>query len=235
MHCSAESQDAGTPQFNNKGSVMGVLAFNGSPRENSTTATLLKKALEGAASQGAETELIHLNQLSMKGCQGCFNCKKRGGKSYGKCILRDDMTPLYQKIERADAFFVGSPIYFGAVTASAKVFIERLYPYFNYGNYSSNYPGKIFTGLIYTMGADDQQMVLFDQHIQFNQMIFSTLFGSAETLVSTDTFHVKDYSKIVADALEPLVDKKLKHKREVFPKDCEKAFEMGARFVRGSG
>lgn len=214
---------------------MYVVALNGSPRKNSTTATLLGKALEGAASEGAETELIHLNQLSMKGCQGCFACKKRGGKSYGKCVQKDDMTPLYGKMEGAGAFFLGSPLYFGTITAPAKVFVERLYPYLNYGDYSSNFPRKIKTGLIYTMGADDQQSRTFDQHIQFNYMIFALLFGSAETLLSTDTFHVKDYSKIVADMLEVFVDRKRKHQREVFPKDCEKAFEMGARFVRESG
>ena len=213
---------------------MHVLAFNGSPRKNSTTATLLEKALEGAASQGAETELIQLNELSIKGCQGCFSCKERGGKSYGKCVQTDDMTPLYEKIEQADAFFIGSPLYFGTITASAKMFVERLYPYLNYGSLSSNFPKKIDTGLIYTMGVNYQEMTMFDQHIQFNHMIFSMLFGSAETLLSTDTFHVKDYSKIVADALESLVDRKLKHQREEFPKDCEKAFEMGARFVKES-
>jgi multimeric flavodoxin WrbA len=214
---------------------MYVVAFNGSPRKNSTTATLLKKALEGAASQGAETELIQLNQLSMKGCQGCFSCKIRGGKSYGKCVQRDDMTPLYQKIEQADAFFMGSPIYFGAITAPAKVFVERLYPYLNYRDLSSNFPRKIKTGLIFTLGADDQQLeLLFNQHIQFNYITFLLLFGSAETLLSTDTFHVKDYSKIVADALEAFVDRKRKHQREVFPVDCEKAFDMGVRFIRES-
>ncbi|MCJ7521879.1 MAG: flavodoxin family protein [Dehalococcoidia bacterium] len=214
---------------------MYVLALNGSPRKNSTTAKLLKKALEGAASQGAETEFIQLNQLSMKGCQGCFGCKKRGGKSYGKCIQRDDMTLLYEKIEQADAFFLGSPIYFGTITAPAKAFVERLYPYLNYRDLSSNFPKKINTGLIYTMGADEQQLeLLFNQHIQFNHMTFLLLFGSAETLLSTDTFHVKDYSKIVADALEVFVDKKLKHQQEVFPKDCEKAFDMGVRFAKES-
>ena len=82
---------------------MKVLVFNGSPRRDGTTATLLKKALEGAISQGAETELIQLNQLNMKGCQACFSCKKRGGKSYGKCVQKDDMTELYGRIEQADA------------------------------------------------------------------------------------------------------------------------------------
>ncbi len=214
---------------------MYVLALNGSPRKNGTTATLLQKALAGAASQGAETEFIQLNKLSMKGCQGCFSCKKRGGESYGRCILKDDMTPLYGKIERADAFFVGSPFYFGTIASPAKMFVERLYPYINYGDYSSNFPKKINTGFIYTMGMNEQQVKMFDQIINFNQQIFSFLFGSAETLISTETFHVEDYSKIVADMLERSVDGKLKHQKEVFPKDCEKAFEMGARFAKESG
>ena len=37
---------------------MKLIAINGSPRKDKNTATLLNKALEGAASQGAETELI---------------------------------------------------------------------------------------------------------------------------------------------------------------------------------
>ena len=211
---------------------MYVIAFNGSPRKDGTTATLLKKSLEGAASKGAETEFIQLNRLRMKGCQACFECKKRGGKSYGKCSQKDDMTPLYLRIEQCDALFIGSPIYFGTITAPAKMFVERLYPYLNYGDFSSNFPKKINTGFIYTMGADDTQINwrMFDQHFQFNQVTFSLLFGSCETLLSIDTLHVKDYSKIVADALEQVVDRKLKHLKEVFPKDCEKAFEMGARF-----
>ncbi|UCC60276.1 MAG: flavodoxin family protein [Dehalococcoidia bacterium] len=213
---------------------MYVPAFNGSPRKNSTTFKLLKKALDGAASQGAETELIHLNELTMKGCQACFSCKKRGGKSYGECVQRDDMTPLYEKIERADALFLGSPIYFGAVTAPAKVFIERLYPYLSYRDLTSNLPKTIKTGLIFTMGANDEEMAIFDQHIRFNKAIFRLLFGSVEILLGTDTFHVEDYSKIVADFLETMVDRKLKHRKEVFPRECDNAFEMGARFVKGS-
>jgi len=35
---------------------MNVIAFNGSPRKKWNTATLLEKAIEGAASHGAETE-----------------------------------------------------------------------------------------------------------------------------------------------------------------------------------
>ena len=67
---------------------MKVLAVNGSPRKTWNTSTLLKNALDGAASQGAETELVHLYELGFKGCISCFACKTKGGKSFGRCAVR---------------------------------------------------------------------------------------------------------------------------------------------------
>ncbi len=58
-----------------KDNPMKILALNESPRKKWNTATLLKKALDGAASQGPKTELIHLYDLNYKGCISCFACK----------------------------------------------------------------------------------------------------------------------------------------------------------------
>lgn len=211
---------------------MYILALNGSPRKNGTTAKLLNLALEGAASRGAEVELIQLSSIKMEGCRGCFSCKQRGGKSYGKCVVRDGMTALYEKLERADGLILGSPLYFHAVTASMKMFLERLYPYFSYANLGSNFPHKINVGLIYTMGASDEDMKQwYLRYMKINRFLISAILGPAEMLVSTTTFHVEDYTKIVADAMMPLVEQKEKHRREVFPEDCRKAYDMGVRFA----
>jgi multimeric flavodoxin WrbA len=110
-----------------------ILAFNGSPRKEWNTAILLNKALEGAALQGAETELIHLYDLNYKGCISCFACKMKGGKSYGKCAVKDDLTPILKSIEEADGIILGSPVYFGTASAEMRAFMERLlYPYVVY-------------------------------------------------------------------------------------------------------
>jgi multimeric flavodoxin WrbA len=211
---------------------MQVLFFNGSPRKNGNTAELLDKAREGAVSQGAKTELIQLNRLNIKGCQACFSCKKRGGESFGKCVLADDMAPLYKKIEQSDAIFIGSPIYFGTITAATKAFIERLFPYLSYKDRISLFPKKINVGLIYTMGVEKFIMEKeYLANLQFNQNILGDLLGHAESLISTETMHVKDYSKIVADWMESKTPAMLEHRRTVFPLDCEKAFKMGARFA----
>jgi multimeric flavodoxin WrbA len=211
---------------------MQALFFNGSPRNNGSTAALLNKAREGASSKGAKTEYIQLNQLTMRGCQACFSCKKRGSKNIGKCALVDDMNSLYPKIEQADAIFLGSPIYIGTVTAATKIFIERLFPYLSYKDRISLFPKKISVGLFFTMGVEQPIMEKeYLANLQFYQKIIGELLGRAEIIISTDTPHVQDYSTIEADFFEAQSARKLEHQRTVFKQDCQKAFDMGARFV----
>lgn len=79
---------------------MKVIAINGSPRKKWNTATLLEKVIEGVASQGAKTELVHLYDLSFKGCISCFACKLKDGKSYGRCAVQARLTFAGQQHER---------------------------------------------------------------------------------------------------------------------------------------
>lgn len=212
---------------------MKVLAFNGSPRKNRNTATLLNKALEGAASQNAETELIHLYDINYKGCASCFSCKLIGGKSYGKCALRDDLTPILKKVEEADAIVLGSPVYFGAVTGEMKSFIERLlFPYWTYSaNFTSLFNKKIQTGLIFTMGATESMAKEYniEQSFGFIEMASKMLLGPTETLMVTGTYQFDDYSRYETSGLNET--ETAKRRKEVFPDDCRKAYEMGIRLL----
>ena len=126
---------------------MKVVGINGSPRKHWNTASLINKALEGAKSHGAETEIIHLYDLNYKGCKSCFACKLREGKGYGRCNINDDLTEVFEKIEDSDAVILGSPIYFGVVTGEMRSFMERMiFPYFTYTNPpESLFPRKIKT------------------------------------------------------------------------------------------
>ena len=90
---------------------MKIMAINGSPRRAENTARLLHKALEGAASLGAETEYIDLYPLKYKGCLSCFYCKRKD-KEHGVCIVKDDLAPVLERAKQADALLFGSPIYF---------------------------------------------------------------------------------------------------------------------------
>ena len=213
---------------------MKVLAINGSPRTKCNTATLLNNALEGAASQGAETELVQLYKLNFKGCISCFACKLENGESYGRCAVNDDLTPILEKAEEADAIILGSPIYLGTATGEMKSFMERLiFPYLVYdANHSTLFKKRIKTGLIYTMGAKKDQIKLmgYDQALNFVEMVMKRIFGESESLFVSDTYQFDDYSKYESTLFN--VEEKAKGRKEEFPKDCQKAFDMGIRFAQ---
>lgn len=213
---------------------MKVIAINGSPRKKWNTATLLEKALEGANSEGAEVELIHLYDFNFKGCTSCFSCKLKGGKSYGKCAMKDELTPVLEKLKYVDAVILGSPIYLGNSTGEMRSFMERyVFPYLTYSNnLPSLYPKNTPVGFIYTMGVKEEyfDMLGLRKTIELNENFTKRIFGYSESLYSTDTYQFDDYSKYVADRFDP--EEKAKRRKEVFPHDCEKAFEMGVRFVK---
>ena len=212
---------------------MYIIAINGSPRKNGNTATLLNKALEGASSQGATTELINLYDLNFKGCVSCFACKLKGGKSYGKCAYKDELTLVLDKIESADAVILGSPIYFSEVTGEMRSFIERLvFQYLVYDeNYSSLNDKRKPIGFIYTMNAPESMIkeIEYDRIISRYENYFEKFMGPTESLLATDTYQFSDYSKYVATAFDAAA--KAKRRQEVFPQDCQKAFAMGIRFA----
>jgi multimeric flavodoxin WrbA len=211
-----------------------IYAINGSPRKGWNTAQLLEQALAGAAEQGAETELIHLYDLDFKGCISCFGCKLKGGRSYGKCAMRDKLTPVLDKLAKADGFVLGSPIYFGTVTGELRSFMERLlFPYFVYAQPPQSLFGRrIPTALIYTMNVSEETMNNYQYPVHFgvNQNYLGRIFGQAETLCACETLQFEDYSKFVFDYFDP-EERKARH-TQLFPENCRKAFELGGRLAR---
>ena len=215
---------------------MKAIAVNGSPRKKWNTAKLLEKALEGAASQGAETELIHLYDLDYKGCHSCFACKLRMGRSYGSCAVNDGLTPVLQKIEAADALILGSPIYFGMVSGEMRSFLERLlFQYLVYdARYSSLRKKKIPTGVIYTMNATQAGVEDRNYPLTLGAMeaaIRRTLSGTeVPALYATDTCQFEDYAQYETTAFDGA--HKAKRRKEEFPQECQKAFALGIRLIQ---
>lgn len=208
------------------------MAFNGSPRENWNTAKLLKKALEGAADAGAETEFIHLYSLSYKGCCSCFSCKLIGGASYGRCAVQDELTPVLERAEKADILFFGSPIYFGDVTGEMRQLLERmLFAHFAYDPRNrSLWPKKTQGAIIYTMGSPVEGN-LHDLMARFEESV-KIMLGSVTTMSALDTYQFSDYSKYYAPMFN--AEHKKRHYEEVFPQDCRKAYELGRSLVQES-
>ncbi len=101
---------------------MEVLIIVGSERKNGNTDTLLDYVSNGITAEGISVKKIHLSDYTIHPCTGCEGC----AKTY-RCVIKDDMQKLYPMVLQADAVVLGSPTYFYNITATTKLFIDRLY------------------------------------------------------------------------------------------------------------
>ena len=210
-----------------------VLAVNGSPRKNWNTALALQSALDGAASAGAETGLIHLMGLRFTGCVSCFACKRHENNA-AVCVIKDDLRAVLEEAMTADVILVGSPVYFGNLDAFALAFLERLL-FMNY-TYSMEHPSKldrkIAGGLILTMNATDDLLEPLGYSRLFRHYADTmnrVLLGPAEYLAVTDTLQFTDYSRYMSSIFDPAHKKRMRE--EKFPEDLKRCRELGRRLA----
>jgi multimeric flavodoxin WrbA len=123
---------------------MHIIAFNGSPRRTGNTSTLVEKILEGAREEDAETTHVVLDEIDLKGCQGCLSCRKNPGF----CARQDGLSPYLEAMKTCDAIVVGCPVYMFHVSGQMKLLVDRLYSFYEDqpdGSYESALPaGKRF-------------------------------------------------------------------------------------------
>ena len=215
---------------------MKVIAINGSPRKGWNTDTLLKKSLDGAASAGAETEMVYLYDLKFRGCVSCLACKLQKEPRPNRCVLRDDLTATLDRVHEADAVILGSPIYFSEITGEARSFLERfLFQYLNYDDYTKPLSPKKRIGLVFTMNISEPKFDDFGYKVLFQRYEnwMKHYFGHCEMLLATDTLQAKDYSRYHLGMFDAKA-KQLRHDT-VFPQDCQKAFEFGVKLAGGAG
>ncbi len=210
-----------------------IIAVNGSPRRNGNTATLLEHALRGAEDQGSETEMIHLYSLNFKGCISCFYCKRKD-REHGVCAMKDDLSPVLERIKEADGLLLGSPVYFMNISSGMIAFIERLF-FSNY-IYSNEiptvFPKPLPNAFIYTMNMTEALVKQFGLREKF---AFHE--GSAEhilrkkpqVLYAYNTYQFSDYSKYESSIFNE--SEKAAYRKGVFPKQCEEAYQMGKSLI----
>jgi multimeric flavodoxin WrbA len=102
---------------------MKVVAFNGSPRKEGNTATLIKHVLDELEKEKIETETVQIGGKSIHGCTACGKCVENKDK---KCVIdKDIVNDCIEKILEADGIILASPTYFADLTPELKALIDR--------------------------------------------------------------------------------------------------------------
>lgn len=101
---------------------MKTLIFNGSPRINGDTASLLKVVRDSIA---GEYKVVNAYRCDISACMDCRFCWKESG-----CAIQDEMQEVYDYIQACDNILIASPIYFSELTGKMLDVGSRLQTYF---------------------------------------------------------------------------------------------------------
>ncbi|MGN1329253.1 MAG: flavodoxin family protein [Eubacterium sp.] len=100
-----------------------VLIISASPRKNGNSDILCDRFAQGATQSGNKVEKIFLASKSIGYCRGCGACN-----STHKCVQKDDMAEILDKMVTADVIVLATPVYFYSMDGQMKTFIDRTVP-----------------------------------------------------------------------------------------------------------
>ena len=100
-----------------------VLVISASPRKSGNSDTLCDEFILGAQESGNHAEKIFLASKNIKYCIGCGVCN-----TTQKCVQKDDMAEILDKMVEADVIVLATPVYFYTMDAQMKTLIDRTVP-----------------------------------------------------------------------------------------------------------
>lgn len=102
---------------------MKVVAFNGSPRKEGNTASLIGYVLAELEKEGIETEIVQIGGKTVHGCIACAKCFESKDR---RCVIDNDIVnECIEKMLEADGIILASPTYFADLTPELKALIDR--------------------------------------------------------------------------------------------------------------
>lgn len=103
---------------------MKALILNGSPHPQGVVVQALRTAADTLRQAGADIEWIDVYRTEFRPCTGCMQCR-----ATNVCPLpRDAAHAVGERIRQAGLLVVGTPTYWGGMSARLKMLFERLVP-----------------------------------------------------------------------------------------------------------
>jgi multimeric flavodoxin WrbA len=104
---------------------MKIMIITSSPNKEGLTAACGNAARFGVEAAGAEAIIVDLNKLNISSCHAC-------NTGWGPCLdnhqcqVEDDFQSLHDDMLGMDGFVLVSPVYWGDISESARVFFDRV-------------------------------------------------------------------------------------------------------------
>jgi len=131
---------------------MKIICVLGSPREASNSTAVARRLLAGAEENGHEVKIYKLNDMDVRGCQGCRFCKENDVD----CIVKDDLLGYWKELHECGALVVAAPNYASYPCGPAITYMNR-----HYCLIDKNWTPRIKPGIklvgIFSQGQSDRE------------------------------------------------------------------------------
>ena len=97
---------------------MMTLIFNGSPRKNGDTNSLIHELMNHLQGQ---VKIVNAYVCNISPCVDCRYCWQKDG-----CSIEDDMQEVYDYIHVCDNIIIASPLYFSEISGQLLSILSRL-------------------------------------------------------------------------------------------------------------
>lgn len=104
---------------------MNVLGLGASCRPLGNSELLVRRALQGAEAEGAETRFLRLSEFLTLPCHGCMACIFKGQA----CAVKDRLSEVVDAFGWADAVVLGAPAYVLGANSVVKNLQDRMIRY----------------------------------------------------------------------------------------------------------
>ena len=106
-----------------------IIIINGSPRRSKNCSKIIENITKKLDENNIAYEVENIYKMNIDYCTACGYCERTG-----KCIIKDDMTPLYKDFDNSLGTILVSPMFFQSISTKVKTVVDRTQAF-----YSSKY------------------------------------------------------------------------------------------------
>lgn len=96
-----------------------ILIINGSPRRNKNCGKIIENITKKFDENNIKYEVVNIYKMNIDYCTACGYCERTG-----KCVIKDDMTPLYTDFDNSKGTIVVSPMFFQSISTKVKTLVD---------------------------------------------------------------------------------------------------------------
>jgi multimeric flavodoxin WrbA len=184
---------------------MKALILDAMPEQMRTNTEAIE---EGARSLGMDVTTLHVRDLKMKKCNGCFVCWER---TPGICVNDDDGRKMSIEWPSTDIVVYSTPVFLGSYSPELKVQLDRilpiLQPYFKKFNGEVHHPQryprkKALVAFGQLTSKDDEEGKTFQELVRRNSLNMQTRFS--ETVIYRDALDRTAAANLLKKAKEAM-------------------------------